>query len=122
MSLITCSECGKQISDKAASCPNCGCPVEKKSNGMEAIQNYHASDYPVYPKTPKGDKKKDSVLSVIAAVLAIFVVTSFIGLIIGLIDLGAFRKDGKRHLGSWFAVILGIALLILTHGKIMVFF
>jgi Zn-finger nucleic acid-binding protein len=24
MALITCSECGKQISDKAAACPNCG--------------------------------------------------------------------------------------------------
>lgn len=27
MSLISCSECGKQVSDKAASCPNCGCPI-----------------------------------------------------------------------------------------------
>lgn len=27
--LIQCSECGKQISDKAAFCPNCGCPVSK---------------------------------------------------------------------------------------------
>lgn len=28
MSLIKCPECGKEISDKAAVCPNCGCPVE----------------------------------------------------------------------------------------------
>lgn len=27
MALIKCPECGKQISDKAASCPNCGCPI-----------------------------------------------------------------------------------------------
>lgn len=27
MSLIFCSECGKQVSDKAASCPNCGNPI-----------------------------------------------------------------------------------------------
>ena len=26
MALIKCPECGKEISDKAASCPNCGCP------------------------------------------------------------------------------------------------
>jgi uncharacterized membrane protein YvbJ len=26
MALIKCSECGKEISDKAASCPNCGNP------------------------------------------------------------------------------------------------
>ena len=27
MALITCSECGSEISDMAASCPNCGVPV-----------------------------------------------------------------------------------------------
>ena len=27
MALIKCPECGKEISDKAMSCPNCGCPV-----------------------------------------------------------------------------------------------
>ncbi len=26
--LVTCPECGKQISDKAAACTNCGCPIE----------------------------------------------------------------------------------------------
>lgn len=28
MALIKCPECGKEISDKASSCPNCGCPSE----------------------------------------------------------------------------------------------
>jgi len=27
MSLINCSECQMEISDRAASCPKCGCPV-----------------------------------------------------------------------------------------------
>lgn len=27
MALIKCPECGKQVSDKAGSCPNCGCPI-----------------------------------------------------------------------------------------------
>lgn len=30
MALIKCSECGKEISDKADKCPNCGCPVKKQ--------------------------------------------------------------------------------------------
>lgn len=30
MALIKCTECGKEISDKAASCPNCGAVVKKK--------------------------------------------------------------------------------------------
>ena len=27
MALINCSECGKEVSDKAKSCPNCGSPI-----------------------------------------------------------------------------------------------
>ena len=27
MSLIKCSECGKEISDKATACPSCGNPI-----------------------------------------------------------------------------------------------
>lgn len=30
MSLIPCKECGREISDKALSCPYCGCPIEEK--------------------------------------------------------------------------------------------
>lgn len=27
MALITCPECGREVSDKATSCPNCGYPI-----------------------------------------------------------------------------------------------
>lgn len=37
MSLIECPECGKQISDKAKSCPNCGCPIKEFSESQETI-------------------------------------------------------------------------------------
>lgn len=30
MALINCHECGKEISDKATSCPNCGAPIGNK--------------------------------------------------------------------------------------------
>lgn len=29
MALVKCPECGKEISDKATSCPNCGCPASE---------------------------------------------------------------------------------------------
>lgn len=32
MALIECKECGKQMSDKAECCPNCGCPIEEMLN------------------------------------------------------------------------------------------
>lgn len=31
MALITCNECGRQISDRASSCPGCGAPVVGQS-------------------------------------------------------------------------------------------
>ena len=32
MSLIICSECGKEISDKATACIHCGCPIKKDNS------------------------------------------------------------------------------------------
>lgn len=36
MALIICPECGKQFSDKAAACPNCGCPTSEAVKGRSA--------------------------------------------------------------------------------------
>lgn len=30
MALISCPECGHTVSDKAAACPNCGCPIQQQ--------------------------------------------------------------------------------------------
>lgn len=39
MALIKCPECGKEVSSKAASCPNCGCPLSgAKANNEVKIQ------------------------------------------------------------------------------------
>lgn len=40
MSLMNCPECGKEISDKAASCPGCGCPVEHVKHGEIAVSTF----------------------------------------------------------------------------------
>ena len=32
MALIKCSECGKEVSDKAKACPNCGNPIASPRN------------------------------------------------------------------------------------------
>ena len=29
MAMIFCTECGKEVSDQAAACPGCGCPIKK---------------------------------------------------------------------------------------------
>ena len=82
MALIKCVECGRKISDKAISCPNCGCPVEKKVEediGKEAKE---------VKEKPKKDKKDD--LSVGQWLLILFVVPiilAFLG--------GAFSDSDK---------------------------
>jgi len=35
--LITCPECGAKVSDKAAACPNCGCPREEFTNPFQLV-------------------------------------------------------------------------------------
>lgn len=35
MALMNCPECGKEISDKAVSCPSCGCPINQQSSNSD---------------------------------------------------------------------------------------
>lgn len=42
MALIQCGECGKEVSDKAASCPGCGAPVASPADNKTSRQK--ASD------------------------------------------------------------------------------
>ncbi len=37
MALITCTECGKEVSEKAIACPNCGNPINKKIENEEYL-------------------------------------------------------------------------------------
>lgn len=54
MALIQCPECGREISDKAASCPNCGCPIEIKINKEEAkLQPVEVASIKMTMKTKK---------------------------------------------------------------------
>lgn len=44
MALIICGECGKEYSDKATACPNCGCPTSDIIAQNNAILNLHSKD------------------------------------------------------------------------------
>jgi len=52
MALIKCTECGKEISDKAASCPHCGNP--NGSNALKAIQDGLKKDFQESAKRANG--------------------------------------------------------------------
>lgn len=56
MALIKCSECGKEISDKAASCPNCGCPAQYQVNAQKNTSNESTATWEsVYSAIDKND-------------------------------------------------------------------
>lgn len=38
MALIKCIECGKEFSDRALSCPNCGCPTSEILNAVKELE------------------------------------------------------------------------------------
>lgn len=37
MALATCRDCGKQVSDQAPACPNCGCPMNGQPHKFEDV-------------------------------------------------------------------------------------
>jgi uncharacterized membrane protein YvbJ len=124
MSMIICGECGKEFSDKAPACPNCGCPIvynqsfqyqqlnnqqnSYQENCDQQYQNYQQGyNKQFYMQNQYGVKQKDSVLSIIAAVFSLFLITSFVGFILAIIDLAQNDKR-TRHLGSYFSIVFFI--------------
>ena len=55
MALIKCSECGKEISDKATNCPNCGCPIEKETRKVVIKRNNFAAALKAYIRVDNVD-------------------------------------------------------------------
>ena len=46
MALINCSDCMKEMSDKAAACPQCGCPTGQTDviiKGIDPFAQYHTN-------------------------------------------------------------------------------
>ena len=39
MALISCPECGKEISERAQSCPNCGCPIATQKEAIDETED-----------------------------------------------------------------------------------
>lgn len=69
MGLIQCKECGKEISDKATSCPHCGCPVDSMGSMSEGIE---MSAAPVRPSQLPRKKNRGCLIGVIIFILFCF--------------------------------------------------
>ena len=72
MALMKCPECGKEISDRATSCPNCGCPILISTDNSTQIPDRNQVE-----KT-KADKKKTitiagSIIAIVAIIVVVYV-------------------------------------------------
>lgn len=75
MALIKCTECGKEISDKAEACPNCGCPVDEMDLPKNQMEELNINtDY-----DQESEKPKRRILKVVA-VAAIVIIAAGIGI------------------------------------------
>lgn len=124
MALIKCKECGKEVSDKADKCPNCGCPVSYSVENREQEINHNEQKEWKPTATAETNKKqqkmKNSVLSLVAFLISFFGCgcISIVGTILAIIDLKSNDKSKKHDLSVaaiiimvvwWFLLVLGVA-------------
>lgn len=70
MALIKCTECGKDISDKAVACPHCGCPIAKDSERNDSETKVGtANNKTAEPKEMPKKKSKKMLFIVIPFIL-----------------------------------------------------
>ena len=70
MALIKCPECGKEISDRASTCPNCGCPVKADvSNVDNSAKDTNNTDANQISET----NNKNKIPMIIGAFIAVVV-------------------------------------------------
>ncbi len=60
MALIKCPECGKEISDKAISCPNCGCP----NSEFHVSNNNNKDNSQIFTVQKETTEKEDIILEI----------------------------------------------------------
>lgn len=94
MAMIKCKECGKEMSDHAIMCPNCGCPVKKNKH----IYNEEINSFCL----------SGMIIGIVSFFIDFFGLVSATGLIISIIGLSK-SSSGKN---KCFAII-GIACSII---------
>ena len=67
MAIIKCPECGKEFSDKAVACPNCGCPIDAVLNSLAESSPSGGGEYP--EETSVSEKMMGLVQNGVSAVI-----------------------------------------------------
>lgn len=121
MALITCPECGKQVSDQAASCPGCGCPLKKDVSFHVEMGSVKTAGPAVGPVVNVGEYEKDTlfttklVLGIISLVMFLFV--GFQSCSASLLTQLGQSSDLGGSAGSLLAVILLVCGILGIAGR-----
>lgn len=73
MALITCKECGKQVSDQAASCPHCGAPVKATAPSPAQQQTNYQQQVAAQQKSQQKSMMKTMLFSTLISAAVSFV-------------------------------------------------
>ena len=111
MALISCPECGKEISDKAAACPNCGCPVEAAQSVRE-VSEQETALHRIEDQERVAKRKKALVIGGVVLFFAILFAVAAVS--------GVVSRSPKHDLNNLTGIIKGgDTCVIAEDGKSM---
>lgn len=61
MAMIKCTECGKEVSDKAEKCPNCGCPSDEWNKNLELNNSKEKEIYEIIERISSKYNPKEKI-------------------------------------------------------------
>ncbi len=106
MALIICQECGKEYSNKASSCPNCGCPtnynhpLETASEPEDVVQS---ADFSRSGDITEGGQRKRFLVHI--GKKEIIILSSVVILIVGILVMIMYSKSDanikRKLIGTW---------------------
>lgn len=117
MALIICPECQREISDKARTCPHCGCPIDHTTLSELPIILDQTLDTHSTPRTLKTVKKKSHPKRFILLIVSLIAI-----IIVGIICYSQFQKVQKEKAEAAALHDAYIDDLIKTRGKMITSF
>lgn len=101
MALIKCSECGREISDKASVCMNCGNPIENN----ECITENKVEKYDIISLC-------GFIISLIAIFVSLWGLFTILGLVLSIIGFINVTNNNYKLLSVVGIIVSGVGLLI----------